>query len=179
MTLALFACSTAPPPAAPPASTRPVEVLLVPVGEFPPQLAAGLARDLTSDVDVQVCATSSMAAGDLRPRSAEQYSAEEIVARAASFAAAFPNRHAPSIAVALTTFDINEASGSLKFVFAHRHPASHTSVLSVARLGFTTTQVAATPTVIYERIYKMIKRTIGVRLTTLKKYENWLPQSNP
>jgi hypothetical protein len=65
--------------------------------------------------------------------------------------------------------DINEASSSVKFVFAHRDPASHTSVLSVARLGFTTAQVAATPTVIYERIYKMIKRTIGEQYLALPR----------
>src|SRR5262245_25833683 len=93
LVLFCLACSTTPPAPSEERPARPVEVVLIPVGDFSYEVAVQLANELTGDVDVEVRATLPMGAADLAPRPDGQYAAEDLVARTAEVAARQPNRH--------------------------------------------------------------------------------------
>ena len=167
----LAACATAPPPPPPPPGVpaQLIDVYLLPVGDFSYELTEQLARMLASDTGLVVRASLPMGAGELAPLEGDQFAAEDIIARAQEVGSRLPVRSPDSIVIALTGLDINERGRTLRFVFASANPAAHTSVLSVARLGFSTPKAPATREQVFARIFKMTKRMIGEQYFHLER----------
>jgi len=149
-------------PAAVPLEQGQIDVYLLPVGSFPFEAANALAVDLSSDVGVNVRASLPMGADDLRPLpSGDQFAAEDVIARARAVGSRLPDRSARSIVIALAILDINDREQRLRFIFGKNDLEGRTSVLSTARMGYSTTTVEGTAEQVYLRLYKMTKRAIG------------------
>lgn len=143
-------------------SSSAITVYLIPVEPFSFEFADELARKLSKDLKLNVKASLPMGAKELSPIfGSSQFSANDIIERAHDVAARLPDRSDPSIAIALTTLDINERTQLLRFLFARNDKSNHTSVISTARMSYSTPIVTASQEQIKLRIYKMAKRAIG------------------
>ena len=171
LALALAACETAapPPPPAPvtPPAAKPVDVLLLPVGNVAPSLAQSLANRLGPELGLEIKTSLPMGDGDLTPMfGTQQVAAEDVIARAHEVGSRFATLGPRGIVIALTSRDINARGQSSHFVFAQNDPNLRASVLSLARLDYDTktNQKNASPAVVFGRLYKMTKRIIGEQL---------------
>jgi predicted Zn-dependent protease len=187
LTLLLAACETAAPPPPPvvappsvapapptaPESVKPVDVLLIPVGNLPPSIPQYVVDRLGPELGLEIRTSLAMGDGDLAPiPGTQQLAAEDVIARAHDVGARYPYRNERSIVIALTARDINARARTTRFVFAQNEPTARTSVLSVARLVYDTKTGGATtasPEVVSTRVYKMTKRIVGEQLLGLQR----------
>ncbi len=147
---------------APVVDQAPVDVFLIPVDDFPFDFAFQVARQLSIDLNLNVRATLAMGAKELTPLpNSTQLAAEDIIEQALRVSLRLPNRRDQSIAIALTTQDMNERSQALRYVFAQHNKTSRTSAISIARLRFSTQPTAITREQVFTRVFKMTKRAIG------------------
>lgn len=152
-------CATKPPPAAP---EPPTDVYLLPVNDFPFEFCDQLARRLSAELNVHVRASLPMGIGDLAPLAKDsQLAADDVIARAHEVGLRLPNTNGKLVVIALTTRDINDRSQTLHFLFAKNDQATHTSVISAARMFASTPKAQGTQAQVGLRIYKMVKRAIG------------------
>jgi predicted Zn-dependent protease len=157
--LLVVGCAPQPPAVTP---ELPVDVYLVPVDDFPFEFTDRLARQLSTDLNLRVRASLPMGIGDIRPLPKHsQLAAEDIIERAHEVGLRLLDADERRVVVALTTRDINDRSQSLRFLFASTNKATHTSVISVARMLASTPKVEGTQAQAGLRIYKMVKRAIG------------------
>lgn len=163
--LVLAGCANQPPaapPDAPPMPAAPTDVYLVPLGDFPFEAADQLARHLAADVKLHVRASLPMGIGDIRPLQKDaQLPADDIIQAAHQVGQRLPNTSDKLVVIALTNRDINDRAQSLRFLFAKNDLVRHTAVISVARMHATTPQAEGSPSQVGQRLYKMLKRTVG------------------
>ncbi|CAH1904195.1 exported hypothetical protein [Candidatus Nitrotoga sp. HW29] len=154
-------------------SVEPVAVYRLPLDDFSYDYASQLARKLSEDLKIKVRASLPMGTSDLSPFSGgTQYPAEDIIESAYKVGMRLSDRAERSALIALTGRDINDRSRQLRFLFAQHDKSKHTSVVSAARMKYGISTEPATANIIFLRIYKMIKRTIGDQYLELPRSGN-------
>jgi predicted Zn-dependent protease len=147
---------------APPGPVDAVSVYLVPLDDFPEDLASSLAKLLQQNLNLRVKASLRLPALSLTTLpGTNQYVAEDILSLGAAASASLPETSSTTYRVFLTTRDTNTRSGNFRFQFSAHNKALNCSVVSMARLLEYSndrpmlTERAAT------RLLKMTKRAIG------------------
>lgn len=160
--LHVMGCATQSPSIAPEPHGPPADVYLLPVDDFSFEFTDLLARKLSEELKIRVRASLPMGIGDISPLPRNsQLAIEDLIARAHGVGQRLDSTNEKLVVIALTTRDINYRSQSLRFLFASSNKATHTSVISVARMFASTSKVEGTQAQVAFRIYKMVKRTIG------------------
>lgn len=154
-------------------SLKPVAVYLLPLDDFPFDYASQLARTLSEDLKINVRASLPMGTSDLSPFSdGTQYPAEDIIEKAYKVRVRLSDRAEHSALIVLTMRDINDKSRQLRFLFAQHDKSKQTSVISTARMRYGTPTQPATADMVFLRVYKMTKRTIGDQYMELPRSGN-------
>jgi predicted Zn-dependent protease len=139
-----------------------VDVYLLPAGDFPYDFTNQLARHLSDELHINVRASLPMGLADLKELpGGSQLAADEIISRAHQVGLRIEQDNPKLVVIALTTRDINDPQQGLRFLFAHNDFANRTTVISMARMVYTTPKSEANPAQISLRLYKMVKRAIG------------------
>jgi hypothetical protein len=147
------------------AATNPadaVAVYLVPLDDFPEDVAGSLARALQQSMGLRIKASLRLPPLALTAMpGTNQYSAEDIMSLAANASAGLPDMSPNTQRVFLTQRDINSRSGNFRYQYSMHNRALNTSVVSLARLldysdgrPFFTERSAV-------RLQKMTKRAVG------------------
>jgi len=145
-----------------PQSQHPVRVYIVPLNDFPEQIAEEVARFLTEELKFPVQSTLRLGDLGIAPMpGTQQLSADQILEETASTIRRFPGSGPKTYYLLLTGYDINAASRRTRFVFSWHHPASNSSVLSVGRLLEFQGNQPKIDSRFYDRVFKMSKRAIG------------------
>lgn len=148
-----------------PAETSPldtVRVYVVPLDDFPEDLAGGLAGALQEDLGLRVKASIRLPPLPipLLPGT-RQLIAEEILSRAVAASSRLPEATPETYRVFLTARDINGRSGNLRFLFSSHNRALNCSVVSLARLlDYPDGRPVINPRALI-RLAKMSKRALG------------------
>ena len=151
-----------------------VRVYIVPMNDFPEQIAEDLARFLTEDLKFQV--RSTLRLGDLgiqKLPGTEQLSADQILVQSAPTIRRFPEAGPKTYFLLLTGYDINTASRRTRFVFSWHSADFNSSVLSVVRLLEFQGNQPKVDSRFYDRLFKMSKRAIG------ELHLGWKRSNNP
>lgn len=139
-----------------------VRVYIVPLHDFPEQIAEEVARFLTEDLKFQVRSTLRLGDLGIQPMSGtQQLSADQILEESAPTIRRFPESGPKTYFLLLTGYDINATSRRTRFVFSWHHPASNSSVLSVGRLLEFQGNQPKIDSRFYDRLFKMSKRAVG------------------
>jgi predicted Zn-dependent protease len=151
-----------------------VSVYLVPLADFPEELAAALAVVMSRDMGLRVKASMRLPplAVATRPGS-DQLIADEILAQGASASARIPDMAPHTYRVFLTARDINGRSGNFRFQFSTHAPALRSSVVSMARLFDAVDNRPALTEASFDRLYKLVTRAIG------EHHFGWQRSSDP
>lgn len=163
-------CATNPPPEP---LGAPIDIYLLPVDDFSFEFADQLARRLSRELNLNVRASLSMGASDVKelPNSS-QLAVEDIIARVHEVGLRLPNKNQKFVVIALTTRDINDRSQSMRFLFSKNDRTTQTSVISIARMFSSTPSTEGTQAQVGLRIYKMTKRAIGEQYFGLGRTAN-------
>lgn len=139
-----------------------VPVYLVPLDDFPEDLAGSLARALQQNLGFRVKSSLRLPALAIPVLpGTNQLMAEEVLLRGTPASARLPEATPTTYRLFLTTKDINSRSANFRFQFSFHNQALNSSVVSLARLldyegnrpVFSERTVA--------RLLKMSKRAIG------------------
>jgi predicted Zn-dependent protease len=150
-----------------------VDVYIIPVEPYSFEAAEGLAHKLSTELKLNVKASLPMGPKELVPLAGgSQFAADDIIQNASNVASRLPNKSDRAITIALTTLDINDRAQPLRFLFSRNNKVSRTSVISVARMSFSTPIATASPEQTSLRLYKMTKRTIGEQFYGLSRSSN-------
>lgn len=112
-----------------------VDVYLVPMDNFPEEAAAKMANFMAKDMKLWVKA--SVRLGDLNTAKlpgTHQLIAEDIIEKSQKIVHKFGDIGSHNYFLILTTRDINQQDGSLRFVFSSHNKAFNASVVSLQRL---------------------------------------------
>jgi predicted Zn-dependent protease len=171
MALAMLGCSTTrlPEPATPepplPAErfSEVYDVVLLPTEEFSFDFAANLAKVLAGDTQLRVRAVLNLGTRDWKPyANTSQYNPAQLRDQALPAIAELRRTYGGSLYIVLTTRDLNNSSGKLRFVFAESYPQDGVSVISAARMLSAPNGNQASIQAVGERLRKMTLRTIGL-----------------
>jgi predicted Zn-dependent protease len=169
--LGMLGCSTTrlPEPVAPepvlPAErfSEVYDIVLLPTQEFSFDYAANLAKVLAGDTQLRVRAVLNLGTRDWQPyANAPQYDPAKLRDQALPAIAELRKTYGGSLYILLTTRDLNNSSGKLRFVFAESYPQDAVSVISVARMLVGPSGQQASAQAVGERLRKMSLRTIGL-----------------
>ena len=139
-----------------------VRVYVVPMHDFPEQIAEEVARFLTADMKFQVRSTLRLGDLGIQPMpGTQQLSADQILDQSASTVRRFPEAGPKTYFLLLTGYDINTSSRRTRFVFSWHSSAYNSSVLSVARLLEFQGNEPKVDSRFCDRLFKMSKRAIG------------------
>ena len=139
-----------------------VPVYLVPLNDFPEELAAVLAKSLQANMGFRVKASLQLPPLVIAtaPGTAQLVS-DDILLQASKASARLPEASATTYRIFLTIKDINARSANLRFQFSAHNKTLNCSVISLARL----LEFAGERPVLTERsisrLQKMTKRAIG------------------
>ena len=151
-----------------------VPVYLVPLDDFPEELAAALAKSLQNNLSLRVKASVRLPPLPIATvPGTTQLVSDDILLQASKASSRLPEATATTYRVFLTIKDINSRSANLRFQFSAHNKALNCSVISLARL----LEYAGERPVLTERsvsrIQKMIKRAIG------EMYLGWKRSPDP
>lgn len=151
-----------------------VPVYLVPLDDFPEELAAALAKSLQNNLSLRVKASVSLPPLPIATApGTTQLASDDILLQASKASSRLPEATATTYRVFLTIKDINSRSANLRFQFSAHSKALNCSVVSLARL----LEYAGERPVLTERsvsrIQKMTKRAIG------EMYLGWKRSPDP
>jgi hypothetical protein len=145
-----------------------VDVYLLPLDDFPADLASRMADRLSRDLQLRVRASLPMGSADVRTLpGTHQLIAESIIDQAAKVGARLPSRSSHSIVIAMTSRDMNSADHKVRFTFASHDNTKRVAVVSIARMSFAkypaglTGKTSASQSDVDMRLYKMLKRAVG------------------
>jgi len=149
------------------------DIVLLPTEDFPFEFAVYLAKVLAADTNLRIRAVLNLGTSDWRPYSnAPQYDPAKLKTIALPAIADLKKTYGGSLYILLTTRDINNSSGDLRFVFAESYPQDKVSVISAARMRVGTGGEPASVQVVGERLRKMALRTIGLQYYGLPRSAN-------
>jgi predicted Zn-dependent protease len=151
-----------------------VPVYLVPLDDFPEELAAALAKSLQNNLSLRVKASLRLPPLPIASvAGTNQLVSDDILLLASKASSRLPEASPTTYRVFLSTRDINARSANLRFQFSAHNKALNCSVVSLARL----LEYAGERPVLTERAIsrtqKMIKRAIG------EMYLGWKRSPNP
>lgn len=148
-------------PALAQSSSERVAVYIVPLDDFPEDLAAHVAMVLEADMGERIRPAMRLPPLDMPilPGS-NQVSGGHLIERAAAASAALPNAGPGTYRVFLTRHDLNTHLGGFRYQFSMHLPDLNCSVVSVARLepGDAATGISERGV---QRLLKLTKRAIG------------------
>lgn len=151
-----------------------VPVYLVPLDDFPEELAAALAKSLQNNLGFRVKASVRLPPLTIGTvPGTTQLVSDDILLQGSRASSRLPEASATTYRVFLTIKDINSRSANLRFQFSAHNKALNCSVVSLARLleyvgerpVFTERSVS--------RIQKMTKRAIGEMYLGWKRSPNF------
>lgn len=152
-------------------STR---VYIVPMNDFPEQLAADVARVLTDELKIPVRSTLRLGDLNLRPiPGTSQLSADQILEESIATVRRFPDTSPTTYYLLLTGFDINSNGIRSRYVFSWHNTGLNASVLSAARLLEYRDGKPIIDSQFYGRLIKMSKRAVG------EVHLGWKRSNNP
>ena len=151
-----------------------VPIYLVPLDDFPEELAALLAKSLQADMGFRIKASVKLPPlGIASIPGTTQLVSDDILLQASKASSRLPEATATTYRVFLTIKDINSRSANLRFQFSAHNKALNCSVVSLARL----LEYAGERPVLTERavsrMQKMTKRAIG------EMYLGWKRSPDP
>jgi predicted Zn-dependent protease len=139
-----------------------VDVFLIPLDDFDFQVAASLAKSLTSDLKIYVKPTVNMGIAGLAPLpGTTQFSEEDIVTNVLRIIPNLKEARANAAYIALTTRDINTKDRTLRFNFCFYDKPARVAVVSAARLSIGNNGLPADRQTALDRLTKLIKRSLG------------------
>ena len=151
-----------------------VSFYIVPTDDIDEQLTAAIARALTKDTGLWIKSALWTPSDVTEPfPGTNQYAAEDYFSVGPRVARTLRDVSPRTYFIILTNRDINSRTQNFRFQYSMHSPMANTSVLSTARYGYNVDGTRATPSVVAERIVKMLVRIIGeMRL-------GWTRTSNP
>lgn len=139
-----------------------VSVYLVPLADFPQDLASSLAKRLQQDLNLRVKASLQLPPLNLSTLpGTNQYVLEDILSLGSAASASFPEAGPTTYRIFLTLRDINSRSGNFRFQFSAHNKSLNCSVISLARLLEYTNNQPVFNERASTRLMKMTKRAIG------------------
>jgi predicted Zn-dependent protease len=139
----------------------PARACLVPLDDFPEDLASVYAKVMQSQLGIRITSSLRLPRLDIpllhSGMNGGQYAAGALLERAAKASARLPGLLPSTCRVFLTMRDINAESADFHFVFAQHNPDLNCSVVSMARLLDDGKQ---TDKALW-RTFKLVKRAIG------------------
>lgn len=139
-----------------------VSVYLVPLDDFPEELAAALAKSLQNNLSFRVKASVRLPPLNIATvPGTTQLVSDDILLLASKASSRLPEATPTTYRVFLTTRDINSRSANLRFLFSAHNKALHCSVVSLARLLEYAGERPVLTARSVSRIQKMTKRAIG------------------
>ena len=140
----------------------PVDVWLMPLDGFPHAMVTSLARRLSSELHINVRASTH--AGTNRQMYSEngQMISEQVLHEIEPAISRLYDITPKTAYIVLTATDLNGADGTTRFVFA-THFTGKKSVVSMARLSDAFFGESERPKVTEERLYKIVKKSIGIQ----------------
>jgi predicted Zn-dependent protease len=151
-----------------------IPVYLVPLDDFPEDLAEALAKSLHQDLKVRIKA--SLRLPPLRINKlpgTEQLIAEEVLLQGNQASARLPNATSTTYRVFLTLRDINSRSANFRFQFSSHNRTLNSSVISMARLVEYVDERPRMTQRSVSRLLKLTKRAIG------EMYLGWSRSPDP
>ena len=146
----------------------PVDVWLVPLDGFPHALVTSLARRLSSDLHINVRASTHAGTNQQMYGASGQMISGQVLREISPALARLYDTTPRTAFVVLTPFDPNGADGSTRFVFA-THFSGRKSVVSLARLSDSFFGRPDRPEVTAERLFKIVKKSIGIQYFSLPR----------
>jgi len=142
--------------------TGPVNVYLIPLNDFPEDIAAQMGRDLSKEFGLWVKGTIAMGTQGLIPMpGTQQFAAEDIFEQAKTVMQRLPEADDNTYFIFLTNRDLNTRSRNFRFQFSHHDKACRCSVISAARMHPEPENSPGNRQLLESRFVKMTKRAIG------------------
>ena len=139
-----------------------VNVYIIPTDGISEEAAGGIARALTKVTGLWIKSTLWMPSDGIVPfAGTNQYPAEDYFPLGARAARMLREVSPRTYYIVLTNRDINSKSQNFRFQYSSHSPMANTSVLSVARLLYTSLGTPASNEVVAERVGKMLLRIVG------------------
>ncbi len=139
-----------------------VVLYIVPTDGFPEQVAATIARQLTTDTGLWVKASLWTPSGVSSPLpGTNQYPAEDYLPLGDALARQLGDASARTYFIVLTDRDINSRAQNFRFQYSLHRPMARTSVLSIARLLYRKDGTPASDAQIGKRMRVMLMRIVG------------------
>jgi len=139
-----------------------VNVYIIPTDGISEEAAGGIARALTKVTGLWIKSTLWMPSDGIVPfAGTNQYPAEDYFPLGARAARMLREVSPRTYYIVLTNRDINSKSQNFRFQYSSHSPMANTSVLSVARLLYTSFGAPASNEVVAERVGKMLLRIVG------------------
>ncbi|MHB1428366.1 MAG: hypothetical protein ACYC5U_08475 [Rhodocyclaceae bacterium] len=139
-----------------------VRVYLVPLSDFPEDLAGALARALQENLRFRVKASLALPPLPVATLpGTHQYADADLLMQATQASAHLPEATPSTYRVFLTGRDINSHTGNLRFLFSAHNKVLNSSVVSLARLLEYQNDRPVLTDLGVARLFKMVKRAIG------------------
>lgn len=151
-----------------------VRVYLVPLSDFPENLAGALARGLQENLRIRVKASLALPPIKIATLpGTNQLLDNDLLLQATKASAHLPEADSGTYRIFLTLRDINAPTGNLRFVFSSHNKVLNSSVISLARLLEYQNNKPVLTELSVTRLFKMIKRAIG------EIHLGWTRSTNP
>jgi predicted Zn-dependent protease len=151
-----------------------VRVYLVPLSDFPEDLAGALARALQENLRFRVKASLALPPLPVSTLpGTNQLADADLLLQATQASAHLPEATPNTYRVFLTGRDINSRTGNLRFVFSAHNKILNSSVVSLARLLEYQNDKPVLTDLGVARLFKMTKRAIG------EIHLGWSRSTNP
>jgi len=150
-----------------------VDVYVVPMDDFPEDIAASVANFMAEDMKLWVKASVKL--GDLHANKlvgTNQLMMEDVIEKSQKIIRRFGDAKKDTYFLILTTKDINSKQGSLRFLFSGHNKELNTSVVSLHRLMNYSNNNPVFDDLSKIRLYKIMKRAIG------EMYYGWKRTTN-
>jgi predicted Zn-dependent protease len=155
-------------------SAESVPVYLVPLDDFPEELAAIVAKSLQTDLNVRVKSSGSLPPLQIATLpETNQLVAESILVEGAKASVKLPETTITTYRVFLTVKDINSPNSNYRFQLSSHDKSLNCSVVSLARLVEYSEQSPVLTQLAVLRLLKMTKRAIG------EMYLGWSRSPDP
>lgn len=139
-----------------------VPVYLVPLDDFPEELAAALAKSLQNNLGFRVKASVKLPPLTIGTApGTTQLVSDDILLQGSRASSRLPEASATTYRIFLTTKDINSRSANLRFQFSAHNKTLNCSVVSLARLFDYVGERPVFTERSVSRLLKMTKRAIG------------------
>lgn len=139
-----------------------VQVYLVPLNDFPQDLASAMARDLQRNMKLWVKASLALPPLPIPilPGS-NQFDIDAALTMATVASNQLPETSSQTQRIFLTTQDLNERTGNFRFQFSMHNKQSRCSIVSLARVLEYSEQGGKLTPLAMGRFFKLVIRAIG------------------